>query len=736
MNEAVNSSQVNQKKQILKTISGKVDLPRVSRRYVFGLFLTACAVMLPPLLYCALMALALGFVFAFIQHADSIMNAWNPATKMLTRGLVISCGSAFVLGLLKPFLARSSAIKRPRTLRRDAEPFLYEYVDRLCDALGACRPTDIHITCELNAGAEFQRVWPGLFGNGKISLHLGLPLIAGLTLSQFTGVLAHELGHFTQRTAMWLENLVRRTNQWLLQSAYERDSIDDWLDRQCAMRGPMAILSYIVCGVVWLTRRIVLGLALAGNAISGLMSREMEFNADLCQVRTIGTRTFASTMWRMRQLTVAHQMSLRDIASFYAEGRLPDNMIALSEANTSFVTPKVKKKLRRMMVEEKTGLFDSHPSDRDRIQAANTDGSPGFFRPGSLSNNLPASILFSHFEEISRFETTRFYERALNQPIKPRMLHPVGKLLERQNAQIESSKALRRYFQTDIPVLRPLPIAPQSADHPENPEEVISELNTCRERMIAELPNYKRLSPRYQSAEETFFETIAAQSLLQARLQFKPSDYHLDQANADAVADKLARAREGVTNLAGKLLAFESEAGNRLSFALQLLHVPEIAQNIPQGDDLQYEIQSLLPEAQYVSRLIGELPSLRIVFYRLIVLIERMDGKKTNQRVLEMIMTQMTTLRNRLVSIQAEMGSHLYPFDHAQAETTLQKYALPQIPGERDLGGLVQVTDHMQSRLLTIQVRLFARLAQAAEKIESAVGMPALSEPDEVDVEV
>jgi hypothetical protein len=79
------------------------------------------------------------------------------------------------------------------------------------------------------------------------------------------------------------------------------------------------------------------------------------------------------------------------------------------------------------------------------------------------------------------------------------------------------------------------------------------------------------------------------------------------------------------------------------------------------------------------------------------------------------------------------MGTHLYPFDHAQATTTLQTFALPQIPDERDLEGLVVATDQMQSRLVTIQMRMFARLAQAAERIELAIGMPPLPEPEEND---
>lgn len=722
-----------QQQQILAAISSKIDLPPISRGYAIGLFLTAAGVLLLPLLYLSVVALTCGVLFSFVRYSDSLLVQWPPVLKWVTIGMVTVCAVSFVLALLKPFLARSSAVKRPRALRRDAEPFLYEYVNRLCDALGAQRPTQICVACDLNAGAECRRLWLGLFGNRVMTLHLGLPLIAGLTLRQFTGVVAHELGHFTQRTAMWLESVVRRTTVWFTNAAYERDSIDDWLMKRCSAGGLVGIACQCVRGMIWISRWVLRALAFAGTIISCLMSREMEFNADRCEVRTVGQRTHAATLWRLRQLTVAHELSFMDVAAFYQEGRLPDDMIALAVANTNFVTSKVKKRLRKMMIEQKTGYFDSHPSDQDRIQAALHDGSPGFDPQGSLSNQLPATVLFSQFDKISKTATLQFYEEALHQPIKARLLHPVEKLLERQRIEIDARRALKRYFQTEIPPLRPLPIAPQSTDEPEDPDDVSTELKSCRERMIIELPTYKRLAPRYQMAEETLFETIAAQALLQAQLPLKPSEFHLKETNPNFVSDKQARAKEAVTNLAGKLLSFETEAGNRLSFALQLLQIPSVVERIPNGDDLQYEIAELLPEAQYVSRLIGELPTLRIIFHRLMTVAERFHNASPKQPSLELIASQLQTLRSRLTSIQREMGAHLYPFDHAQATTTLQTFALPQIPDERDLEGLVVATDQMQSRLVTIQMRLFARLAQAAERIELAIGMPPLPEPEEND---
>lgn len=718
-----------QKARLLEAIKGKVTLPRVTRMYVVGLAMTAAAVLLLPLLYIALMTLVAGVLFLTVRHVELIL----PGCPVLMRGIFagFSClfGMGLLIALLKPFLAQSAAIKRPRVLRKDAEPFLMEFINRLCDALGAPRPTAIHITCDINAAAELRTRWSSRSGRPGIALYIGLPLVAGLTLQQFTGILAHELGHFTQRTAMWLENIVRRTNHWFLRAAYERDAIDERLLKLCTSPGPVAGCCYIVRAMVWLSRQILLGFAFAGTAISCLMSREMEFNADRCQVRIVGSGILVATMRRLRELHVAHQISFRDIAAFYDEGRLPDDMIALSVANVGFITPKVRMKLHRMMIEESTALFDTHPSDRDRMQAAESDGSPGLFSSVIRGQDLPATLLFDRFQVLSKAVTEQFYRDALDQEVPPRMLHPVEKLLDRQMEEIHSGKALRRYFQTEIPQLRPLPIAPQSAEAPQNPDEVISHLKLARQRMIEELPTYQRITPRYRAAEEVLFETIAAQTLLQANLRFEAAEFHLVDSSPAAIEEKLRRAREGIVTLTGKMLPFETEAGNRLSFALQMLHVPSFIDEVQDGDNLWYEVNELLPQAQYVSRLIGELPSLRIVFHRLMVLWERSESRDPGNRVLGMIHTQTSTVKSRLIAIQQEMGTHLYPFDHARAETTLRDYALPRIPDEHDPGGLVKVTSQMQSRLITIQSRLFARLARAAEKIEETLGMPSLPEP-------
>lgn len=75
-----------------------------------------------------------------------------------------------------------------------------------------------------------------------------------------------------------------------------------------------------------------------------------------------------------------------------------------------------------------------------------------------------------------------------------------------------------------------------------------------------------------------------------------------------------------------------------------------------------------------------------------------------------------------------DMKEYMYPFDQADAVTTLQQYVIPVLPEEQNVMGLVYVTQDSCERLTGIQSRLFAKLAHAAEKVEAAVGLPPLKE--------
>jgi len=131
-----------------------------------------------------------------------------------------------------------------------------------------------------------------MFGN-DLTLTIGMPLVAGLPMQHFAGVLAHELGHFSQGGGMRLTYLVRSVNAWFARVVYERDAWDEKLV-EWSETGDIRtrIPFYLARLFVWLSRRILWGLMLVGQAVSCFMLRQMEFDADRYEARLAGSTAF------------------------------------------------------------------------------------------------------------------------------------------------------------------------------------------------------------------------------------------------------------------------------------------------------------------------------------------------------------------------------------------------------------------------------------------------------------
>ena len=138
-------------------------------------------------------------------------------------------GGVVVLFMLKPFFAKNAGAKKERVLERDAEPLLHALVEQICASVGSPRPSRIEVNCDVNASAHREARFLGIFGS-RLVLTIGMPLAMGLSLKQFTGVLAHEFGHFSQGAGMRLCSIIRAVNRWFARVVYERDEWDQRLE--------------------------------------------------------------------------------------------------------------------------------------------------------------------------------------------------------------------------------------------------------------------------------------------------------------------------------------------------------------------------------------------------------------------------------------------------------------------------------------------------------------------------
>src|SRR5262245_36546766 len=185
-------------KDILEAFQGEIEPVRRTLLYRLGVLVLAGVLLLLPLAYLALIA---GVGWLLVYHVTN--NLPNVARTFSVWALLFGyVGPIIVLAILlffmvKPLFAPRRRTGRLRTLEFGEEPLLFALVTRVAQAAGAPEPKRIAVDASDNASAGFGGIAGVLFG-GDLVLPVGLPHVAGLTVQQFAGVVAHELGHFSQ----------------------------------------------------------------------------------------------------------------------------------------------------------------------------------------------------------------------------------------------------------------------------------------------------------------------------------------------------------------------------------------------------------------------------------------------------------------------------------------------------------------------------------------------------------
>ena len=100
--------------------------------------------------------------------------------------------------------------------------------------------------------------------------------------------------------------------------------------------------------------------------------------------------------------------------------RLPDNFPAYLMNHDGALKPATKTQIEDSAGLGRTGIFDTHPSDGDRIRKARRADEPGVF-----DLDAPATLLFSNFEVLAKQVTQLHYSDDLGIPMGMARLSPV-----------------------------------------------------------------------------------------------------------------------------------------------------------------------------------------------------------------------------------------------------------------------------------------------------------------------
>lgn len=271
------------------------DLTRPSSRYRLQVVLVLVSLAVTLLLY---LALLIGSAWLC---KVSLTAPWPDRVDrgyLFLRVAAILCSGLLFLYLLKGLFKRSQVGGDWLVeVTADEQPELFAFIHRVCADTGAPRPHKVYLTPDVNAAVFYHASFVSLFWPTRKNLLIGLGLVNMINLSEFKAVLAHEFGHFSQKS-MKLGSYVYIANKVLADIIYGRDFLDDLLAQAKGADLRIAVVIWTFLGVLWVLRKILEGVFKAINILNSSLSRQMEFNADRVAVSVAGSDAIVTGLLR------------------------------------------------------------------------------------------------------------------------------------------------------------------------------------------------------------------------------------------------------------------------------------------------------------------------------------------------------------------------------------------------------------------------------------------------------
>jgi len=686
-------------------------------RYKIGLIAVGVTMVLLPIIYLGFIAsIGYGVISHSIEHFSWIRSLGKLGIVAYLTPIVV--GLTVALFMLKPLFARSSASAKTITLDSAQEPVFFHFVNKIASLVGAPRPKQINIDCQVNASASFRK---GLFSfvGDDLVLTIGMPLLAGFNAKQLAGVLAHEFGHFAQGAGMRFHYLTHKVNSWFFSAVYLRDSWDERLELESDQaNGWVAVILNVARAGVWLTRQLLRGFMLAGHAVSSYMLRQMEFDADRYEALLSGSQQFRDTSLQLQKLGLAFQISHDQLARAWEEKKLVSDFPQLVVRNARQLPDELDHALLSQIENIKTQVYDSHPSDKERIENAMHLQANGIFTLDRDSRDL-----FKHFESLSKRISNLYYAHELGLEFDASKLVDVKEVVQINKENEKQQQAYHVYFKEMAPVFE-FPVTVNIFDTSRlRWEDLLQQYQQVNDKIIAQIgPRQKYM----KFAEETFarYQRLITLDLLkQAGFVMYPEWFDMDEQNFVKYQEHLAASERDWIQTKTQLEQLFQLNDERLSVALTLLNHPQLLEANPEHAAQLKTRNRLSLLVNNIKRNTDTITDFAMKHFRLVSLIScaQLIGQKAPEfpAVSERLLGDLKQAHETL--LQA-LGRLDYPFVAEGEQKTIAEVLevlLPRRNGySSDMQYYLACGDVMVEKLDAFYVRVLSGLAHVALSVD------------------
>jgi len=708
--------------QIVRELKGLKEIPpcQITFFYKLGLVVVAFAMVILPILYMALIAATAYSTWYYAVNYDA-PDVSSVMGKIFCYIGPLFCGITMVVFMIKPLFSRSTRSPFSHIVSAEHEPGLFAVIREICRIVGAAPPKEIHIDTDVNASAGFRSGFWSIFMRGDMKLTVGLPLIEGLPLTNFCGIIAHEFGHFTQGNAMRLTYIIRSINYWFARVVYERDKLDVALEEWAGkVDFRLAIILHTARLFVWLSRRVLWSFMFIGNMISSFMLRQMEYDADYYETILAGSESFADTAERLFILNICSQVACDKLETAWRqEKRLADNW---GEFILSCRKDIDEEKLQEAICENnmsKTDLFDTHPANGDRIKAAVHLQASGLFTP-----HVETQIVLNNLDALGKELTSDYYRKECEIKIKDEQLVSVAKINERQKHLEETYEAAERFYQNSLVPTRPLKIDfdPCSLD-----PMTLEQLTELRNKIEMISPSHSNVLEEARQHDERENDLYTYELLANAGFKLSAKECNLKSFKQGVITQELQSVRSLYQQTSTKLEQYEQYMLDRIKYNISHIFSTEDLK------EQQNELQSIWPVLKMAHLTIETLNKLSQDYSSLLVFANQFENQSVTEKASELFNKKLVNLHRRFKELLVSLESTAYPFDHAEGELTLRKYAYnDSFPPQDNVEASINCYSTIMNNLYDLFYRSYSSIARLCEQAEESLGLSPITTPEYV----
>lgn len=239
-----------------------------------------------------------------------------PGLKSLALGIVVIGFAGLILFFLIKFIFKSNKYDTSSyyEIHKEDEPELFAFINEIVQDVNVDFPKRTYLSTEVNACVFYDSNFLSMFLPVRKNLMIGMGLINTCTELELKGIIAHEFGHFSQRS-MKMGSYVSNVNHIIFNMLYDNASYNRFINRASNFHTSITLLVYVIQLIIGTIKWVMRILYKVINKNYLALSKQMEYHADEVAATLVGHQPIEKVLYRMDLASQAYTRVLNIYSS-------------------------------------------------------------------------------------------------------------------------------------------------------------------------------------------------------------------------------------------------------------------------------------------------------------------------------------------------------------------------------------------------------------------------------------